>query len=273
MANLPRKKPPVLLPGALTLPVAPGTTQDFWDNSAEVIDDFTVSPLRAYSAGELIYTGPSLQDAMGKLSTEDADYNLNMHVLGTKALQFELRTRREDADNYIALEVDFSENTMRLLQVVSGVETVLTEDTRTLEYEAIRSYTFAISVMGENIFGFINGYSLLTASSAQHKTKSGVSLFFPRIDSEEAPIIFGIEATEAIPYVGITQDVDPSDLYLQFRLLITEEIENPTEKTWATYQRALKLYEQRNVGSPDETWASRGYPLRKPSAEEWFGGA
>ena len=65
---------------------------------------------------------------------------------------------------------------------------------------------------------------------------------------------------------------DDSNLYLEFRRRIKNEIEMPEERNWETFKRALELYNKhRNTGFTDEEWTNLGYPIKAPTAEEWFG--
>ena len=99
-------------------------------------------------------------------------------------------------------------------------------------------------------------------------------MYFPTIDDD--PVILNdLRVSETEEYTSPptrTLVTDPGDLYLQFRIAIKEKIENPSERTPETYSEAMRFYEQRDVGQLDETWADIGYPIQKPSAEEWFGG-
>lgn len=213
-----------------------------------------------------------MHEATGRAISEDADYAFQIRVLGTRNLRIDLRIRRQDENNFIALRVDFPTNTLKIVETIGGIETTLDELTRSFEFQGVHVYTFELWALGKFLYGFINNYNALRASTKNFRTEPGFSLNFPTVDSADFPAIASIAAGETFPQNAPSLPNDPSNLYLEFRLQIKEEIENPTTLTWATYQRALKLYEQRNVGAPDTTWESLGYPIRKPAAEEWFGG-
>jgi hypothetical protein len=254
----------------INLAVAPGETQTTWDDPDGVIVDFTVHPIRAGYPGEITYIGTPLDVIVGQIG--DANYSFVMNVMGTRNLRLDLRIRRKDENNFIALKVDFPTDYVYLVEVVNGVETILDQRKRTFNFRGVRTYTFEIWTIGRFLYGFVNDFNAVRASTKNHRTEPGFSLNFPTIDGADLPAIADLTVGQTSEQAEESLPDDPSNLYLQFRLQIKEEIENPTEYTWASYQRALKLYEQREAGAPDAVWESLGYPIRKPSPEEWFGG-
>lgn len=63
-------------------------------------------------------------------------------------------------------------------------------------------------------------------------------------------------------------------LYEQFytlvRINIKNIIENPSEKTWTTYQRARRYWNEcLNIGYDNEKWTRKGYPIREPLPQDW----
>lgn len=268
--QLPRKKNQLVGP-EITLTVAPGEAQTTWDDPSGVINDFTVFPIRAGLPGELTYTGTSLHEATGRADNEDADYSFKIKILGTRNFRMDFRFRRRDANNFIALKIDFPTNILKLVETIGGVETELDSSTRSFEFQGVHTYTFEIWAIGRFLYGFVNNYNAVRGSTKSFRTEAGFSLNFSTIDGADLPAIASVSAGETFPQNAESLEDDPSNLFLQFRLQIKEEIENPAEFTWATYQRALRFYAQRNVGAPDAVWESLGYPIRKPAAEEWFG--
>ena len=269
--QLPRTRENFLVKDELSLTVQPGDIMTTWSDPAAIVQDFTVFPIRIQKAGEIIYTGTTFHEILGQTTADQANFVVKVQILGTRNLRFDLKTRRQDANNFIALRVDFPASTLKLVKVQSGTETTLAQSSRTFEYLGIHVYTFEIWGFGRFLYGFINNYNAFRASEKLARTEPGLSLNFPTIDTADMPAIFNVGATETFAQTTPPLLTDTSDLYLQFRLDIKEEIENPTTLTWATFQRALKLYEQRNVGLPDRDWEALGYPIRKPTSEEWFG--
>jgi hypothetical protein len=243
-----------------------------WDDPSGIVEDFTIQPIRIASAGELIYDGTSLHTAAGLIDTDDADYAIQIKILGTQNLQFDLRTRRQDANNFVALKVDFTTGTLTLVQMISSIETVLAQTTRTYEFSGFHVYTFALWSIERFLYGFINDFNAVKGSTTKFRTEPGFSLNFPAVDPDDRPAVYQVVAQEVVTHADPSLPNDPSNLYLQFRLDIKEEIENPAERTWETYQRAIKLYDQRNIGVPDSVWTELGYPIEKPVPEAWFGG-
>lgn len=243
----------------------------YWDNTDSIIDRFDYYPIRANNAGELVYTGPSLHEATGLGDDDDANYSLTMTMIGTKDMRIDMRVRRLDENNYIAFRIDFPDNDVKIVKVVGGTETVLATADRTFEYQGVRKYRFAVWTFGRFIYGFVNGDAAVRASTPKMRTEPGISLNFPTVDADDPARIYALSATEVIGYPAPSLPSDNSDLYLQHRLMIKEAIENPSERTWATYRTALQYYEQRHFGRLDHVWAELGYPIKKPTPEEWFG--
>jgi len=268
--QLPRQKRHYLAKEELTLAVQPGEVTTTWSDPSFIVQDFTTFPLRIENPGELIYIGTTLHEAVGQTANNDANFSIQAPILGTRNMRFDLRFRRLDANNFIALRVDAPASTVKLVKVVSGTETVLAQASRTFEHLGVHFYTLEIWGFGRFLYGFINHYNILRTSEKFLRTEPGLSLNFPTIDEDDLPAIYHVRARELFAQNKPSSVTDGSDLYLQFRIDIKDQIENPTVKTWATFQHALRLYEQRNVGGPDRLWEERGYPIRKPTAEEWF---
>ncbi|MHA2279765.1 MAG: hypothetical protein ACXAC5_02560 [Promethearchaeota archaeon] len=270
--QLPRRKENSLVQNEIPLHIAPGDIQLSWNDPSGIVEDFTVQPIRISSPGEITYIGTSLHNATRLVNTDNADYAIQVKILGTQNLRFDLRTRRQDTNNFVALKVDFPAGILSLVQVINGTETILAQATRTYEFSGFHVYTFALWSIERFLYGFINNFNAVKGSTKNLRTEPGFSLNFSTIDAEDWPAVYQVVAQEVVNHADPSLPDDPSDLYLQFRLDIKEEIENPAERTWDTYQRALKLYEQRNIGAPDSVWTALGYPIEKPVPEAWFGG-
>jgi len=253
----------------LVLNISPRENQTDWDNTDGVIDDFAHNPLKVISAGELVYIGTSLHDLVAKKEDEKADYAIRTRIIGTENLQLDLRVRRQDENNFIALKMDFSTDIIKIVKVVGGTESTLNQASHDFKFSGKNKYDFEIRMLDRALYGFVNGFNIVTASTKEFRTEPGLSLYFPTVDIDN-PFIFSFSAneTEAFPDPA-TEGID--DIYLTFRISIKQQIEDPSERTWDTYVKAVKFYEQRNVGMPDASWEFLGYPIQKPSAEEWFG--
>lgn len=260
------------LSNSLAFHVAAGEDQPFWDNSQGVIDKFWIHPINVISAGELIYIGTSLHDITGKYDTEDADYTIKLRVTGTQNLDMEFRVRRVNEDNYIALKINFETDTISIVETVAGVQTTLDSASHDFKFLGRVKYDFGITMLGETISGSINEYDIVQATTATFRTEPGLSINFPSIDSEDPPLLYSIGAIETVVFPDPQElENDPGDILTTFRESITQQIENPTERTWDSYRKAILYYEQRDVGMPNHIWEELGYPIKKPSAEEWFG--
>jgi len=259
---------------SITFSISPGDTQDNWDNTDGVIEKFYLHPLEVQAAGELTYIGTSLHDLAEKEDTEDADYVIKLRVMGTENLQLDLRARRQDASNFIALKVNFTTDTISIVETRAGVETVLDSASHDFKFAGRVKYIIELWMIGRFLYGFINDFNIVQASTKTFRTEPGLSISFPTFDDTDPPVIYTISAIETEDFPdpeNIPGEADPGGLLLSFRQSIKQQIENPSERTWETYLKALKFYEQRHVGMQDDIWEEFGYPIKKPSAEEWFG--
>lgn len=257
---------------SITFSTTPGDTQVIWDNTDGVIDKFYLHPLKTQAAGELVYIGTSLHDLAGKEDTEDADYSIRLRVMGTDDLKLDIRTRRQDENNFIALKIDFTTDTIAIVKVIAGTETVLSQTSHNFKFDGRIKYDFELWMLGRFFYGMVNGFNILRASTKSFRTEPGISVSFPTFNASDPPMMYTISATEVFAFPNpVPLPIDPGDLLITWRQSIKVEIENPTVKTWSTYIKAVELYEQRSAGMPESVWEDLGYPIKKPSAEEWFG--
>jgi len=269
--TLPRK-----VAGELDITFAIGTTEEqlTWDNTDGAVDNFARHPMDIQSAGELIYTGTTLHDLAGKEDDEDADYAIRLLFMGTDDLQVDLRVRRQDENNFIALKVDFATDTIAIVETIAGVETTLAQASHDFKFEGIIKYAFEMIMIGSSLHGLVNEFEIVQTSTDSFRTEPGLSVSFPTFNENDPPVMFTIYSTETEAFPDLTpipSEADPVDFYLTFRQSIKEQIENPVVRDWDSYVKAVKFYEQRNVGLSDEVWEEFGYPIKSPAAEEWFG--
>lgn len=250
--------------------ITPGNSQAIWDNTDNVIDKFYVHPLKAINSGELIYAGTSLHDIIGE-DIADANFTFRLRVMGTQNLKLDMRVRRQDDSNFIALKIDFMSDTIKIVETISGIESTLAQASHDFKFIGRIRYDFEIRMVGRFHYALVNGYNILKASTKSFRTEPGISLYFPEIDDEDAPLLYSIHALYTEPFPDPQDPERPDDLLVQFRESIKQEIENPSVRNWASFVRAVKFYKQRNVGLSDREWEELGYPIQRPSAEEWFG--
>ncbi len=258
----------------ITFAIGPTEEQLIWDDTDGVVVNFA-QPMEIQSAGELIYIGTTLHDLAGKEDNEDADYAIKLLFMGTDDLQMDLRVRRQDENNFIALKVNFTTDTIAIVETIAGVETSLAQAPHDFKFERIVKYTFEMRMVGSSLYGMVNDFDIIQASTENFRTEPGLSVSFPTFNENDPPVMFTIYAneTEAFPdpQPEAVLSGDPVGFYLIFRESIKEQIEDPTIRDWDSYVEARKFYAQRNVGMSDEAWEELGYPIEEPNAEEWFG--
>lgn len=249
--------------------------QIIWDNTDGVVDNFAISTKEIQGAGDLIYIGTTLHDLAGNEDDADADYSIKIKFMGTDDLQVDIRVRRQDANNFIALKVDFTTDTIELVETIAGVETSLDQASHDFKFEGRTRYDFEIMMLGTSFHGIVNGFEIVQASTSSFRTEPGLSISFPTFNENDPPVMYTISTTEteafSDPQPDAALSADPVGFYLTFRQSIKEHIEDPAVRDWDSYVKAMEFYAQRNVGMSDELWEELGYPIKEPSAEEWFG--
>lgn len=260
---------------SITFAVGSTEEQIIWDNTDGVIDNFATTRKEIQGAGELIYIGTTLHDLAGNEDDEDANYSIKIKFMGTDDLQVDIRVRRQDENNFIALKIDFATDTIAIVETIAGAETTLTQASHDFKFDGRTKYEFEVMMLGRFIYGLVNDFNIIRASTKTFRTEPGLSISFPVFNENDPPVMYTIHSTEteafSDPQPDAALDADPVGFYLTFRIAIKEQIENPAVRDWDSYVNAVKFYEQRNVGMSDELWEELGYPIKEPSAEEWFG--
>ena len=249
-----------------------GVLPSIWSNSSSAFTTADRINLKAVSAGELIYTGTSLRELAKDSTGSDADFSIIVQCIGAKNAKFSIRGRRQDANNHISLSVDFSTNKLRIIETTAGTEVVLNTGTHTLRTTGLNIYTFGLWMQGSNLHARINAFEFITAVNSSFVTKNGFSIYVPEVNTSDPLLITAVLAHELKAQVAPSKEGDPSNLLVTFRKQIKETIEDPAERTWATFVEAINAYNQgKDVGFTNETWEELGYPIQRPTAEEWFG--
>ena len=130
-------------------------------------------------------------------------------------------------------------------------------------------YEAELWMSGSFIFGFINGKEVARTTLPDFTSSHGFSLNVPEINEGDAATFNEVRVRELTAFAS--PSLDTSDLTVLFRVMMKEEIEEPTVRSWETYKRAKLLWERhRNLGRSDHTWGLQGYPIKKPTTEQWF---
>jgi len=215
----------------------------------------------------MVYSGTPLDELL--IGLPSADFAWAVRVWGQENLIFTIQARRGSSTKYVGLTVDFVNDTLTISDV-DGVPASTTIPYN-LATDESAYYSFELWLIGNNFFIFVNENPVLSGTVAPpHAQDYGFALDVSTIPTDGARFsTFGVnEITEQFEPDPV---IDGSDLFIQFRLQIKAEIENPDVRTWASFQRARRLWDQhRNVGHSHLTWTAMGYPIREPLPEEWF---
>lgn len=248
------------LPATATLP-------SWWTVS---VGDFTTVShqwLEVLEPGEMVYSGESLLD-LSVLQTGNANFAFIITFMTVRDLKLELRLRRSDAQNFIALEVDYENQTLKLKKTVAGVETVL--DVQDFVWDSDTSaYGIELWVYNDRIEGRVNHMPFVSAYSDFNQTIPGFSLYVPEFWSTDKPRFYKLWIYDVDAYPEPTLE-DSNDIMVLARKEYKAACEYPCEYTWDTFKTARSIHERaRDYGRSDLEWSNLGYPIREPDYELW----
>ena len=171
----------------------------------------------------------------------------------------------------MGMTVNLETDTVSIVRSTSGTETILTSVSHDFKNDGEYRYILELWFQGTDIRAFVNGFNVASYVTGSFRTSPGFSLHTGTINFSDLPRIYEVKAFELTEQNEQALEFDPSNLLVDFRKRMKEEIENPAERTWATYIKARKLYDKyKDQGFKNETWEEFGYPIQKPSSEEWF---
>ncbi len=253
------------LPGSDTLP-------DEWTVASGSFTTANEINLVASAAGTLVYSGTPLNELLTGLPS--ADFGWAVRVWGQENLIFTIQARRSSSTKYVGLTVNFVNDTL----TVTDVDGTTSSSTVSYNLATDKSayYSFELWLIGnQEFFVFVNENPVLSGTTAaSHAQDYGFALDVSGIptgpDTDGAEFAaFGVN--EIMEQFDPDPIIDGSDLFLEFRQQMKNEIENPSTRNWESFQRARKLWDkQRNVGKNHLVWTAMGYPIREPLPEEWF---
>lgn len=255
-------------------------TTDLSDNWTEVSGTFTtlgMYSMQCLEAGEILYSGTPINQLQPlRLVTVPtsitSDIAIGLVVNTPLRTKLEIRTRRQDANNYIGAYIDYENSQLAIRKVEAGVATELVGKSYDWHCAYTSSHMIFLCTYGSHIFVVVDGHVAAEADSSSFSSEFGFSYSVDQLDDETIAELYSSVVLQVFQNCD-PQLEDSSDLYVLFRKMIKQQIENPSEYNFDTYNKAKKLYDKyRNLGYMDEEWNSKGYPIEYPSTEKWFGG-
>ncbi len=242
-----------------------------WTIASGTFSNDSERDLEVTEAGEMVYASTSLHDLKIQLESDNANFAFIVHHFAYVDLKYSIRARRADSDDYLSFSVDFENDTVQLSRTEAGTTTVLTSASHNFHTRDVRPYSIEFWVFDSSIFGIVNGQIVLTTVTDSEITSPGFSLYFPEINADDPPKFRVILVHELISQPDPTLEDDPSNLLVQFRKSLRTRLENPSALNWEKYKELKTGYDKgKNLGFRNETWHTAGYPLRRPSTEEFF---
>ena len=252
------------LPASETLP-------DSW---TVALGSFTTSSERYLEVtlpGEIVYTGTSPNNLSVFHEDANTNYVAVARFFGKEDLKLEIRGRRTDDDNYISLYVDFEDNVVELREAVGGTITDLASTSHTFEPDEIAYYSAELWMFDDNIYGVINESVIVDATTSEHITIDGYSLFVPEVNLDDPITIAKFAIHDLIERPAKELEGDPSNLIVRFRNHLQDILCEPPTRNYEEFVKHFKAYQRnRNMGRSNDTWRSIGYHIKKPSTEDYL---
>lgn len=249
------------LPGSESLPT-------HWINPVGEFTTRNEKWLEVLKPGEMVYSGESLLN-LSHLQTGHANFSFIINFMSVRDLKFELRLRRLDDQNFIALEVDYENQSLAIKKMESGISTVL--NSMPFKWNIYTSaYGVELWTFEDRIEGHVNKYPFITATSSFNMNVPGISLYVPELWDNNIPRFYKIWVYDVDEYPDPQLETS-TDLLLLERKKLKQAIENPTSYTWATFTESRKNWEKgKDYGKTDAEWSFLGYPIREPYFEKWY---
>ena len=254
-----------------------GTLPSIWTTASGEFSTDTERYLEVKQPGELVYSGDSLDLLRLRVESTSANFAFVTRFFGREDMKFQIRGRRQDADNFIALEADFENDTIKIIQYDSSKidpnQRIITLETvnHNLKFDGIRYYSIELWMLDETLYGYVNGAQIITATSESHLTEMGFSLYVPEVYLDDPPIFNAIVVHDVVEANAEQLGDDDSNLYVVFRETMTSQIENWRGTKWRNFIKARKHWHQnRHIGRRHQVWEEMGYPLSQPRSEDWI---
>ena len=240
------------MPGSATIP-------DEWEIASGSFSTNNEQDLRVDSPGEIVLKDPLIL----------TDVAIVVRLFARKNVKFEIRGRRADTNNYVALSVNFENNLISLISTVSGVMTVKTQR-YTFKTQGIVYYSIELWMIDTTIYGLVNGVDTID-TEVPLTTNTGASISVPEINSND-PITFAKFATHELAEHAERQlEKDPSNLLVLFRKTMQGQLESVELEGWTGYKKAMAFWRKhRNKGHRNQIWEDLGYPIEHPTTEDYL---
>jgi len=83
--------------------------------------------------------------------------------------------------------------------------------------------------------------------------------------------LFNLQVFLTIAQPDMALEADPTDLFVQFRKDMQTQVGTVSNDNWAQFNYAFRHWlRHKDTGRSDKNWWINGYPLRKPTTEEWL---
>jgi hypothetical protein len=248
-----------------------GTLGDISIESEEYLEFYGTNPT------EIIYTGTEAD-----ISTTDGYSNYGVSLIfqcnaGTKlSLLFKHNGETiAGTDKGIKLTLDHITDIISLTEYNNSVPSTSLLTSAPHEIEDNDFYQLEIWSYEGKLYAWINEY--LIFNGIDYSSGYNINTHFGILnDSQHTAIrthtrLFNLQVFSTVDQPGLAYEADPTDLLTQFRKELQTQVNTVTHDSWTQFNYAFKHWlRHKDTGRSDNTWWNNGYPLRKPSTEEWL---
>jgi hypothetical protein len=229
--------------------------------------------LECLEDGEFLYNGTPINILRSALPKDSTNCNvaIRLSFWSGGSAKVEIRARRVDDDNYIAMEMDFGIDLITIKYKLAGVETVISEINYPFSDEYADFYLVAFGMHEDSIFVMINDYQVHSTFCSYFLSYDGLSINVSGADPYVLTELYYLSIHEVYAHPEPQMEDHLDDLYVMFRKLMKEQVENPPVRDYKSFVDAKTLYQTyKNLGYTDSQWQLLGYPIKEPGTEEWF---
>lgn len=251
-----------------------GLMPSYWTTTNNKFSFASGRYLKTSYSDELVYNGTSLQSLRVNNESTSANYAISVRFFGQENLVFSIRGRRLDSSNFVQLTVDFSNALISLDSSISGQISTINYASYDFRSDINKYYSAELWMYEGTVYAFVNNYNAVVVATNACMDDHGFSLYVPSPLSNSVQFNgIAVHELTTLPTAvsGSELNISNSNLSVQFRNLMTNQIDNPSTLDWNSFRRAHGLWRKRkDTTYRDETWESFGYQVQQPSTERWY---
>ncbi len=227
------------------------------------------------SSAHFLYTG---DDVTIDLDDEYANYGVSLIFRADAGTALRLMLRHNNSTSTEAYaHVDIQDGALKIIESIGGAtpsSNVLTSISHPLRNKTY--YKLELWAFQDYYYVWLNEAFLLSAQKGTSPDISTDNVGFGfhsdcvHTEKRTSTRIYNVEVFALVPQPEPAYENLEYDLYTDFRKNMQDEIEAVDPGNWSQFNYAHRHWRRHNdVGHSDRHWRQAGYPIRKPTVEEW----